>query len=145
VEEFRSAQQALLAVEREIAASKNEEHAVPLPEPLALVEFKRGIWRVAALRGAVNDEKRFVKRPNNFEASSSRWRLESRRGRSPFGARSEIRPSSRRELSWRVSAYGCRTYSARRGLASQRPSAEFQQRSESAPNRRAACAGRLMR
>jgi hypothetical protein len=57
VEEFRSAQQALLAVEREIAASKNEEHAVPLPEPLALVEFKRCIWRVAALRGAVNDEK----------------------------------------------------------------------------------------
>jgi hypothetical protein len=35
LEEFRSAQQALLAVEREIAASKNEEHAVPLDFPLS--------------------------------------------------------------------------------------------------------------
>ena len=32
-EEFRSAQQALLAIEREVAASKNEEHAVPLDFP----------------------------------------------------------------------------------------------------------------
>lgn len=32
-EEYRSAQQALLAIEREVAASKNEEHAVPLDFP----------------------------------------------------------------------------------------------------------------